>query len=291
MKYTYTIILIFCFGILAGQNDDPRVFKDTKIINSVSIETLKKRKLDFRVGHRFGDLAGDLGGWPTFYGLENAADVMIGFDYGLTDKWMIGVSRTKGSDELKQNVNLSTKLRIADSRSGGNVPFTISIYGLASISTMPKSVSSEPSLSAFTNSAHRLSYHLQFMAAKKIANRLSLQGNASFTYRNVVREGDRNDLVSIGGAVKYQFNKTFAIIGEGMYPFHGSRDLQNEDDPIYFPATGFALEWETGGGHTFQINFTNAEGLVATDYIPNNKSNWSDGEFRLGFIVSRLFTL
>ncbi len=276
---------------MTGQNDDPRVFKDTKVINSVSIETLKKRKLDFRVGHRFGDFSGTRGGWPTFYGLENAADVMIGFDYGLTDKWMIGVSRTKGSDELKQNVNLSTKLRIADSRSGGNAPFTISIYGLASISTMPKSVSSEPSLSAFTNPAHRLSYHLQFMAAKKIANRLSIQGNASFTYRNVVREGDRNDLVSVGGAVKYQFSKTFAIIGEGMYPFNGSRELQNEDDPIYFPSTGFALEWETGGGHTFQLNFTNAEGLVATDYIPNNKSNWSQGEFRLGFIVSRLFTL
>lgn len=291
MKFSWTICILFFTCLVFAQDEDPRVFKDTKIINSVSIETLEKRKLDFRVGHRFGDLAGDVGGWPTFYGLENAADIMIGFDYGLTDKWMIGVSRTKGSDELKQNVNLSTKIRLADSRSGGSFPFTITVYGLASISTMPKSKSSEPSLSTFSNSAHRIIYHMQFMAGKKIANRLSIQALAGFTYRNVVREGDRNDLASIGGAIKYQFTKTFAVIGEGVYPFNGSRDLQNDSNPTYFPSTGLALEWETGGGHTFQINFTNAKGLVATDYIPNNTSDWSEGEFRMGFIISRLFSI
>ena len=92
MKYIFTIVMMFCSYLIFGQDADPRVFKDTKIINSVSIETLEKRKLDFRVGHRFGDFAGDFGGWPTFYGLENATDVMIGFDYGLTDKLMIGIS-------------------------------------------------------------------------------------------------------------------------------------------------------------------------------------------------------
>ncbi len=291
MKLRYTIIIVFLFGSLFAQDEDPRVFKDTKIINSVSIETLEKGKLDFRIGHRFGDFAGIAGGWQTFYGLENASDVMIGFDYGLNEKWMIGISRTKGSNELRQNLNLSTKLRLADNRYGSSFPFTISVYGLASISTMPKSNSSEPTLSTFPKFAHRIVYHLQFMAGKKLANKLSIQFNAGFTYRNVVREGDRNDLASVGGALKYQFTKTFAIIGEGVYPFNGSRDLQVEDNPLYFPSTGIALEWETGGGHTFQINFTNAKGLMATDYIPNNTSDWAEGEFRVGFIVSRLFAI
>ena len=278
-------------SLLFAQNDDPRIFKDTRIINSVSVETLQKRKLDFRVGHKFGDLTGSRGGWPTFYGLENAADVMIGFDYGLSDKLMIGISRTKGSDELKQNVNFSTKLRLADDRTGSSFPFTLSVYGLASLSTMPASTSSEPSLSSFSQSAHRLVYHLQIMAAKKIANKLSIQANAGFTYRNVVREGDKNDLVSIGAAMKYQVTKSFAVIGEGVFPFNGARDLQTETNPLYFPSTGMAVEWETGGGHTFQLNFTNARGLIATDYIPNNTADWSDGEFRFGFVISRLFTI
>jgi len=291
MNYTWILLIVMISGSMFGQNDDPRVFKDTRIINSVSIETLAKRKLDFRVGHKFGDLSGDAGGWPTFYGLENASDVMIGFDYGLSDKLMIGISRTKGSGELKQNVNFSTKFKLADDRSGSSFPFTLTVYGLASLSTMPKSTSSEPSLSSFELQAHRLVYHMQIMAGKKIANRLSIQTNVGFTYRNVVREGDKNDLVSIGAALKYQINKSFAVIGEGIFPFNGARDLQVESDPLYFPSTGMAFEWETGGGHTFQLNLTNARGLMATDYIPNNTANWSDGEFRMGFVISRLFSL
>jgi len=291
MKIHCTFLIILFATSIFGQNDDPRIFKDTRIINSVSVETLQKGKLDFRVGHKFGDLLGDAGGWPTFYGLENAADVMIGFDYGISDKLMVGISRTKGSDELKQNVNFSTKFRIADERTGSSFPFTLSVYGLASLSTMPKSTSSEPSLSTFEQQAHRLVYHMQIMAAKKIANKLSIQLNAGLTYRNVVREGDKNDLVSVGAALKYQITKAFAIIGEGVFPFNGARDLQVESDPLYFPTTGFALEWETGGGHTFQLNLTNGRGLMATDYIPNNTANWSDGEFRMGFVISRLFTI
>ncbi len=291
MKCRWTLLIVILATSLFAQKDDPRVFKDTRIINSVSIETLAKRKLDFRVGHKFGDFAGAVGGWPTFYGLENAADVMIGFDYGLTDKLMIGISRTKGSDELRQNVNFSTKFMLADDRSGSSFPFTLSVYGLASLSTMPKSTSSEPSLSSFEVPAHRLVYHMQIMAGKKIANKLSLQANLGFTYRNVVREGDKNDLVSVGVAVKYQITRAFGVIAEGIFPFNAARDLQNENNPLYFPTTGFAVEWETGGGHTFQLNFTNARGLMATDYIPNNTADWAEGEFRMGFVISRLFAL
>ncbi len=267
---------------------DLRIFKDTKIINSVSIETLEKRKLDFRIGHKFGDFGGSSGGWPTFYGLENASDVLIGFDYGLSDKMMVGISRTKGSDILRQNINLSTKLKIGSDKATGSTPFSLAVYGLASISSLPKSTSQEQTLTSFDKFAHRIVYHLQLMAGTKIANKLSLQANAGLTYRNIVREGDRNDLVSIGGAAKYQFNKSFAIIGEATFPFHGSRSVEGVE---YFPITGIAFEWETGGGHTFQMNFTNARGILATDYIPNTTDSWANGEYRLGFIISRLFTI
>jgi len=287
MKYLYLVVISFIFLELSAQ--DPRIFKDTKIINSVSIETLEKRKLDFRIGHKFGDFGGSSGGWATFYGLENAADVLIGFDYGLTDKVMIGISRTKGSDILRQNINLSTKLKIgSDNKEGSAAPFSLAVYGLASVSTIPKSTSNELTLTSFPKAAHRAVYHLQVMAGTKIANKLSLQANAGLTYRNIVREGDRNDLVSIGGAAKYQFNKSFAIIGEAIFPFNGSRAVEGID---YFPISGIAIEWETGGGHTFQMNFTNAEGIIATDYIPNTTESWSNGEYRLGFIISRLFTI
>lgn len=44
-----------------------QTFRHTRVINSHSVETLPARKLDFRIAHRFGDVAGGAGGWPTFF--------------------------------------------------------------------------------------------------------------------------------------------------------------------------------------------------------------------------------
>jgi hypothetical protein len=54
------------------------------------IETLKKGTLEFRIEHKFGDAAGDLGGINTLYGLDNATDIRFAFEYGLTNNLMIG---------------------------------------------------------------------------------------------------------------------------------------------------------------------------------------------------------
>src|SRR6056297_1020473 len=98
MRYLITIVAMLGGSYLHAQAlPFPSTFADTRVISTHSTEMLPHRKLDFRVGHRFGDLAGAEGGWATFYGLENAADVAIGFDYGLTDRINIGLHRTKGA--------------------------------------------------------------------------------------------------------------------------------------------------------------------------------------------------
>jgi hypothetical protein len=37
-----------------------QTFKDRRVINVQSVETLPKRKLDVRIAHRFGDVAGTM---------------------------------------------------------------------------------------------------------------------------------------------------------------------------------------------------------------------------------------
>ncbi|HHS95995.1 MAG TPA: hypothetical protein ENJ45_05335, partial [Phaeodactylibacter sp.] len=91
-------------------------FKDRRIINSHSIETLQKRQLDFRIAHRFGDIAGDAGGWATFYGFENAADVLIGLEYGLTDRLTLGMFRTKAAGPLKALIHTQAKYSLVQQR-------------------------------------------------------------------------------------------------------------------------------------------------------------------------------
>ncbi len=290
MKNYYCLLLSFCFlSSLVGQEKVHQTFKDTRVINSHSVETLRKGILDLRIAHRFGDVDG---GWPSFFGLETASDVFIGLEYGVSDILMIGFSRTKGSGPLRQNINGLIKCNILSQDINGTNPFSLTVLGTMSYSTMQKSpIPSD--LNFFSKSAHRASYHLEFMIASKLSDRLAFQVAGAWTYRNIVESGDKNDLPSVAGILKYQFSKVFGLIIEAAIPFSEFRNNEtNFDDSkrFHYPI-GIGFEWETGGGHVFQLNLTNASGIVETDYIPYTTSSWSDGGYRLGFTISRQFKL
>jgi hypothetical protein len=157
---------------------------------------------------------------------------------------------------------------------------------MTSFSTMPKSTN-EGSISFFAKTEHRQSHHLEIILATKLSSRFALQATGAWTYRNIVTSQDQNDLASLSGALKWQMSKSFGLLFEGRYSFSSLRTAENG----YYPALGIGFEWETGGGHVFQMNLTNATGIAETDFIPYTKSNWSDGEYRLGFTISRLFRL
>ena len=78
-------------------NEVEDTYLSTRIVNGHSIETLKKGTLEFRIEHRFGDAAGELGGINTLYGLDNATDIRFAFEYGLTNNLMIGAGRSRGA--------------------------------------------------------------------------------------------------------------------------------------------------------------------------------------------------
>ncbi len=286
MKQVFQTIVLFFFTFsLFAQDNVFQTFKDTRVINVHSTEVLKAGRLDFRVGHRFGDMAGDAGGWANFYGLENASDVMIGFEYGMSDKMMIGINRTKGSSDLRQNLNALVKLKLMHQDVGSGTPFSLAVVGISSYSTMPSGAPG--TLAEFQKGAHRASYYGSFILSKKISYRLALQLSGAWTYRNLVQQSDKNDLVSVGAAARIQMTKSLALLLDANFPVSDFRTAENG----FYNPLGFGLEWDTGGGHIFQMNFTNSTGISETDFIPYTRSNWGDGEYRLGFTISRLFTL
>lgn len=271
------LILLFFAQISFGQEFVRRTFKDTRVINTHSVETIQKRKLDLRIGHRFGDLKG---GWNTFYGLETAQDVLIGVDYGLTDDINIGLHRTKGAGPLTQLVNTSVKYRFLKQSDTGS-PITATALGIWTVSTMRRDQSSEFILNNFAKFSHRFILGGQLLIARKFSDKISLQIIPSYVHRNVVAFEEQNGIISLGGAVRFQLTKVMGIIADATVPF---------GDTNAKPAIGIGLEIDTGG-HVFQINFTNARGISETDYIPNNQATWGDGQVRLGFTVSRVFNL
>ncbi|MFK7774578.1 MAG: DUF5777 family beta-barrel protein [Saprospiraceae bacterium] len=274
------ICLFFIFSSLQVNAQDPvfQTFKDTRIINSHSVETVPNRKLDFRIGHRFGNTKG---GWQTLYGLESAADVLFGFEYGLSNELTIGVSRTKGAGALGALVSPSIKYRILHQKDDNSMPLSMTLMGVSTISTM-KSAEGDV-LTNFDKFAHRVSYTAQLLIARKFSQRFTLQVMPGYTHRNKVDFDDVNGIFSVGAATRIQINKVFGIIADATFL------LTDRPEGFYAPM-GIGLEIDTGG-HIFQVNFTNATGIIENDYIPYTTSNWGDNEFRLGFTISRIFNL
>jgi len=271
-----------------------QTFKDTRVINTWSIETLQKGMLDVRIAHRFGDFINQWkfeNLWTSFFGFDNAADVGFGVDYGITNNFMVGVHRTQGSGPLKSLYTLTTKYKFLSQTKGKGMPISMAAAGSLAISTMWES-SNTQSLASFRlngkySFAYRMMYSLQLHVARKFGDILSLQVSPTLVWRNLVQYNDSNALVSAGISAKIQVTKVLGIIIDANLPFDA---LRWSAAGGYQIPLGIGFEIDTGG-HIFQINLTNSAGIEPTDYISNTTLNWAEGQFRIGFTISRSFRL
>lgn len=267
-----------------------QTFKDTRVINTYAVETLQKGMLDVRIAHRFGDFFNQGSfeqAWQTFFGFESAADVSFGVEYGINNNWMVGFHRSKGAGPLKSLLTLNSKYKVLSQTKDNSMPLTLSLAGSVTVSTMWAS-SNTSALASFPGGfAHRMVYSVQVHAARKFGEIFSLQVSPTMIWRNLVEYNDNNYLLSAGICAKIQASKVLGIILDANIPFDALRWSSNSG--YYFPL-GIGFEIDTGG-HVFQINLTNSAGIEPTDYIPNTTLNWLEGQFRIGFTISRSFRL
>ena len=165
------------------------------------------------------------------------------------------------------------------------MPLSVAILGLGSVSAAER-IEGADVLQSFEKFAHRFAYHGQLLMARKFSDGFSLQASLGLTYRNLVPFGDDNIVYSLGLASRVQLSRTFGLILDLTTP----RSAYRSNTAGFAPILGLGLEIDTGG-HVFQVNLTNATQMMETDYLPYSSARWSDGAFRLGFTISRLFNL
>ncbi len=259
-------------------------FKSTRLLNSHSTETLLPGDLEFRITHRFGDIAGDNGGYHSLFGIDEARDIRFALEYGVMENLTMGFGRSKGSGPLQELYDGFLKYRIVEQREG--FPFTIT--ALASMNGTIMRASDDPtSPTNFEKFAHRFGYFHQLQIASRISDYLSLQLMPSYSHRNLVSNRDRNSMFGIGAGGTLKLSKKLGIIGE--YHFLIPRERYVAGSKAYDP---FALgvELETGG-HIFHITVSNSGGIGGGQYLPHTVSDVTEGQFRFGFTISRLFHL
>lgn len=312
MKLKGLILLLACFANVSFAQEDLlslvedkdqgskkvyATFKTVKIANAQTIETVKKKHLDFRILHRFGNiydatLANPINNtFQTFFGFDQVTDIRFSFDYGITDNLCVGIGRSK----LNKLFDGTLKWRILEQTSDFRMPISLAFFESVGYSFAPTDELYAGVVRDFeTNEMHRFTYVTQLIVASKLTDWLSLEVLPTYMYRNFIKENinsdngeaDQNGFFSLGIGGRVKLTKRFSLIGDYFYNFSG---FYSKNPQVKFPlALGFEIET---GGHVFSLIFTNAAGIIENNFIPYTYDSWADGQIKFGFCISRTFAL
>lgn len=266
-------------------------FKSTKLINGHTNETIYKNELDFKVDHRFGDIAGSNGGLSQFFGLDNSTDVRIGFEYGFSDRLSIGLARAKGATAVQQLYEGSIKYRLLEQTTDDYIPVAVTLFGSNTIAAV-KASDDPTSATAYNNVKDRMNYVSQIIIARKFNSNFSFTLTPSYVHRNFTAFRDQNDLFAVGAGGRAKISKRMALVIDYYLPFRNKADkayLEQTNGVKFYNPLGVGLEIETGG-HVFHLNFTNATAIEEMQYLSQTTSSWLKGQYRWGFSIARRFS-
>ena len=244
-------------------------FKSTRVVNGQSVETMKKKHLDFRISHRFGKLNS---GAYQFFGLDQAT-MRLGFEYGLTDDLEIGVGRSTS----QKVYDFFAKYKVLKQTTGArNIPVSITLFGGTGAATVDKERKFQD----------KLYYTAQVLVARKFGERLSLQLSPTYLYRTMPDvQGDEKVVLAVGIGGRFKLSKRVSLNGEYFYT---AREKNTVTAP-YHDSMSFGVDIETGG-HVFQLHFTNSLGMIEKQFIGETTGSWGKGDIHYGFNISRTFS-
>lgn len=244
-------------------------FKDTRIVNLQSNETVAQGVLHFVILHRFGTINS---GFYDLFGLDNA-DMKMSFDYGITDDITISYARSN----FEKTFEGSVKAKLLKQSTGAKKrPLSISWY----------------SVMMYTNSrefdysnTQRLSYAHQAILTRKFNKNLSLALIPTLVHKNIIDEPyELHDNFVLGLGGRHKISNRISINAE-----YNLRLNAHESDETYNGLSlGFDIET---GGHVFQLHVTNSAGMFERSFLTENYGSWHNGDIYFGFNMSRVFSL
>lgn len=248
-------------------------FKTTRLINGHSVENVGKGVLDVKVSHRFGNISE---GFYELFGLDKAS-MRAGFDYGITNRIMIGVGRST----FQKTYDGFIKIKIlAQSRGKKNMPITLSYVPTLALKTIHYE---DPKIDNHFRS--RLSYSHQLIIGRKFSDKTSLQLMPVFIHQNLVTlASESNDIIAFGIGGRQKISKRISFNAEYYYVVPSTK-LNGTNNSL---SIGFDIET---GGHVFQLHFTNSQGMNERTFIADTKGRWDKGDIYFGFNISRVFTI
>jgi hypothetical protein len=242
-------------------------FGGTQLINLPTPQNINKGEILFRISHRYFPEVGS--GYDAFYGLDGPAVILLSLGYGISDKVMMTLGRSK----LFQEVELSLKWIIFEQDKRSNLPFSTALTAGGSWVTQ-----SQPGRDVFQ--AENFKVNLQLSLSYQINDRLSLLLVPAYSSNTNHWESTSEGTLALGTGGRYMIFNDFSIIWEWLPVIDGYKDN----------SAGWGLGMEKKiGGHVFQVFLLNSIGLTTDQFIPGGELRLKDGDFRIGFNIFRKF--
>lgn len=231
-----------------------------------TVDNVPAKNLNTTVIHTFGLING---GIDRFFGMDDGANTRIGLEYGITDRFSVGMGRMT----FNKVVDLNSKINLFRQTETGSTPVDMAVKISTGINTTSGIGLEFPD---------RLSYFTSLMIARKM-DALSLQITPMAAYFNSPGGANLNRLLGLGVLFNYELNDRFAISGEYL-PILGDRN------PGTHNAAAIALNIYTGG-HIFQIFLASSQWHNEQYIMAFNRDRFWEGDFRFGFNIHRIFGL
>ena len=289
------LAMLFSFGLIIAQDEEaPKKRKERPVkdmfasdlaIDDQTSVIPDKKTLEMQIQHRFG-LIKDNGIKDLFGIYAPSANTRMGINYSILDNLMVGYGITR------KNMYSDFQIKWAFLRQtrSGKIPLTLTVYANMAIDGRNESVFGED-----YNFANRFSYFTQLMIGRKFTDWFSLELHASFTHYNATDanianyDGYDHDVIGWGGHMRFKFTSQSSIVITYSNPVYIESISDNQiTQNKFYSNFGIAYEVATAT-HAFQIFATTANGIIPQDIYMYNTSDWTKGEFRFGFNITRMW--
>lgn len=272
----YSLFPLYTFAQLAKDTipEKPQrpAFESSYIIENPTNIVLAKESMEIQLKHRFGLVSG---GDNDLIGIWAPSNIRLGIAYGVHERLTLGFGTTK-FDRLQ---DFNWKLAILRQTRSGKMPFSVTYFGDFAIDAR--------SDDQFERSQDRFSFFHQLIIARRFSPNISIQLAPSISHYNLVEERMRNDKFGIALGGRFKISPQTAILIDYSYPFtHHLDGVTLEDDPKAGLAIGF--EFSTLG-HAFQVFVSNYNGIIPQKNYMFNQNDFFDGEFVIGFNITRIY--
>lgn len=277
---------LFAGGVFGQDSTEAPVIKKVKpvkntfgsvwLMDNQTVMVPIKGTLEFDIQHRFGTVNN---GSKDLFGLFAPSNIRVGLNYAPINKFFIGAGITKD----RMQIDLNAKYALLQ-QTQGKTPISVTYFTNMVIDARNKS--------NFRYGVHRLSYFNQLIIARKITENFSAQVAPSLSWFNNVEafvddKGDiqkklENGHFAISFLGRYKISEKSALIAGYDQPL----TQHNMNNP--HPNISFGFETTTSS-HAFQVFAGNYYGIVPQSNNLFNKNDYREGQFVIGFNITRLW--